>query len=214
MMIELKGVSKRRGGRLVLSGIDLALKAGERWCVLGASGSGKTTLLRLIAGLEAPDEGEIICDGVLASAAAGVAIPPCERQLAFVFQTPALWPHMTALENVAFGLGRSDVGAAREALRETGAEFLADRFPGQLSGGEQRCVEIARALAVKPQTLLLDEPFTHLDREWKRRLILTVETFLSHTRAALVHVTHDPEEAEILACRILRLREGRFEYSS
>jgi len=208
-MIELKGVSKRRGARWVMNRLDLRLKAGERWCVLGASGSGKTTLLRLIAGLEAPDEGEIICDSALASSAAGIIIPPCNRKLAFVFQTPALWPHMTALENVAFGLKNSDTATAQTALRETGGEALANRLPGQLSGGEQRCVEIARALAVKPRVLLLDEPFTHLDSQWKRRLLQTVDHYLALAGAALVHVTHDPDEAKILGCRILRLCDGR-----
>ncbi|MCX7934200.1 MAG: ATP-binding cassette domain-containing protein, partial [Planctomycetota bacterium] len=192
-MLELKGVSKQRGERWVLSEIDLCLKAGERCCILGASGSGKTTLLRLIAGLELPDQGEIVCRGALASTAAGIIIPPCDRQLAFVFQTPALWPHMTALENVAFGLRRNRAAEALAVLREVGGESLASRRPGQMSGGEQRCVEIARALAVQPRLLLLDEPFTHLDSEWKKRLLQTVDGYLARSGAALVHVTHAPD---------------------
>ncbi len=207
--LRVRGVRHSLGGRRVLTAVDLDVAPGECLVVLGPSGSGKTTLLRLIAGLEAPDAGEILLGDAVVSGP-DTLVAPHERSLGFVFQTPALWPHMTVAQNVAFGLERAAVAAGRvsDLLAAMEIDDLARRYPDQISGGEARRVALARALAPEPQLLLLDEPLTNLDRALKTRLLELMGRLVVHHATAL-HVTHDEDEAAALGDRVVRLTEGK-----
>lgn len=213
-MIELRGVTKRFGDTVAVEGVSMTLARGASVAALGPSGSGKTTLLRLIAGLETPDEGEALLDGEVASRP-GWVLAPHLRGMGFVFQQPALWPHMSVARNVAFGLGglpREQADARLdEALEQTGLTALRDRLPGQLSGGEARRVALARALAPRPDWLLMDEPLTNLDTEAKDGMLELIAQVVGETEAGLVYVTHDESEASRIAERVVRLRDGRLE---
>ena len=206
--LELRGLAKAYGTVKVLEGLALTVPSGGRAVVLGPSGSGKTTLLRLIAGLDLPDAGEVLLDGAVMSAP-GWATPPSVRNVGMVFQTPALWPHMTAAENIRFGLGRLERGAARQRVEALLAalelEGLAERYPHELSGGEARRVALARALAPQPALLLLDEPLTNLNLALKAKVHAVLEAHLAAQQPTLVYVTHDPAEAEALGGQVLTL---------
>lgn len=209
--LRLQGVSHHLGGRRVLAGVNLDVAAGECLVVLGPSGSGKTTLLRLIAGLEAPDAGEILLGDAVVSGP-DTLVAPHERSLGIVFQTPALWPHMTVAQNISFGLHDREGAAGRvsELLAAMGIGDLASRYPDQISGGEARRVALARALAPRPRLLLLDEPLTNLDGELKERLLGLLHR-LVRSRATVLHVTHDEDEAAAVGDRIVRLAAGSLE---
>lgn len=212
--LEVAGLGRRRAGRAILSGVSFALEEGRVAGVLGPSGSGKTTLLRLIAGLEVPDEGEVLLNGRLASRPGEVRIPPRERGIGLVPQGYALWPHLDAFENAAFALRARGVAEdetrrrAMEMLESLGAAALSRRRPAELSGGEQQRVALARALVARPRLLLLDEPLTGLDapaREEARRVLARA---LRTAGAAAVVVTHDHCEALAVCDRLLLLFDG------
>lgn len=206
--IDIRGVAKAFGSVAVLEHVSLAVAPEERLVIVGPSGCGKTTLLRLIAGLDAPDAGEIWLDGQQASSPERI-IPPHMRNIGMAFQAPALWPHMTVWDNIAFGLTRLNKNEIRdriqEALEHLGLERLARRYPHQISGGEARRVALARALAPRPAILLLDEPLTHLNPELKQKVLVVIQTHLERYRPVLVYVTHDHDEAHLIASRIVRL---------
>lgn len=213
-MIEVRDVTKRFGKTTALASVSVTLARGERLSVLGPSGSGKTTLLRLIAGLETPDAGDVLLDGELASRP-GWALAPHLRSIGFVFQQPTLWPHMSVARNVAFGLGEmprepADARLA-EALEATGLTGLRDRLPGELSGGEARRVALARALAPRPDWLLMDEPLANLDIEAKDEMLALIASVAQETSAGLIYVTHDESEAARISTRVVRLRDGRLQ---
>lgn len=199
-MISLDLVAKSFGDRAILNRVSLDIGPGSQCAITGVSGCGKTTLLRLVAGLDTPDEGAIHIDGELASAAGAIVLPPHRRSVGFVFQTPALWPHMTVAQNILFGLGGLTKNAADDRLRcmmsETGTLHLANRFPEALSGGEQRRVAIARTLAPEPRILLMDEPLTSLDHQSKKELAVLIRDMTLNRAVTLIYVTHDEEEAE------------------
>lgn len=211
-MIQLRHLTRRFGPVTAVRDVSLDIAQAASVAILGPSGSGKTTLLRLIAGLEMPDEGEIRIGGRLASRP-GWLLPPHQRGIGFVFQAPALWPHMTVAQNVLFGLQQVPRPHAQarlaEILEQTALSTLAARFPAQLSGGEARRVSLARALAPRPKYLLMDEPLTNLDLALKAELLSLVQHTARATGAALVYVTHDPDEAAQISGRILTLRDGR-----
>jgi iron(III) transport system ATP-binding protein len=211
-MIRVQDLGKRYGGVRALDGVSFEAGAGERLALLGPSGSGKTTLLRVVAGLELPDAGQIfIWDRLVSEPGRGV--PPHLRGIGFVFQASTLWPHMSVRGNIAYGLA----GWPREQMRARLAELieqmslqgLESRFPAQLSGGEARRVELARALAPKPSTLLMDEPLTNLDPELKTRLLDLIRGSAEREGATLMYVTHVAEEAESIADRVLQIAQGR-----
>ncbi|WP_300318971.1 ATP-binding cassette domain-containing protein [Accumulibacter sp.] len=206
--IELRGVGKRFGATPVLSAIDLSIAAAEFCVFVGPSGCGKSTLLRLLAGLEDPSEGEIEIDGLLVN-----ALPPARRNVAMVFQSYALYPHMTVHQNMVFGLQHRQLPAGEvtrriaEAVRILQLDGLLQRRPKELSGGQRQRVAIARAIVRQPKVFLFDEPLSNLDAA------LRVQTRLEIARlhrtlgsASMVYVTHDQVEAMTLADRIVLLQ--------
>ena len=203
-LLELKGIRKRFGELAVLRGVDLALYPGEILALLGPSGCGKTTLLRVVAGLEVPDAGRVFLEGREIT-----ALPPEKRGIGFVFQDYALFPHLTALGNVAFGLkGKDRLARARKALERVGMTLFQDRRPGELSGGQQQRVALARALAPGPKLVLLDEPFSSLGA-WRRAASQGEGgKVLRETGTAALLVTHDQEEALSFADRLGVMRGG------
>jgi len=211
-MIEVRHLTRRFGAVTGVDAVSFAMADGERVALLGPSGSGKTTLLRLIAGLDHADSGDVIVDGELASGP-GTMVPPHERRIGFVFQSPALWPHMTVAAQVAFGLRGLSTAAIRQrvddVLAQVSLDGLGSRYPHELSGGQARLAALARTLAPRPRHLLLDEPLANLDAALKDRLIDTIDGILRRERCSLLYVTHDGGEAARLATRVLRIEGGR-----
>jgi len=215
-VLELDGVSKSFGPECVIDDLSLAVGEGEIMTLLGPSGCGKTTTLRLVAGLERPDEGVVKLHGETVSGP-DTHVPPENRGVGVVFQEFALFPHLTAGENVAFGL--QDVPAAdREArvaelLDLVGLESRADAYPDELSGGQQQRVALARALAPEPAVVLLDEPFSNLDVDLRVEMREEVRRILKTAGVTAVSVTHDQEEALSISDRVAVVNDGCIEQS-
>jgi iron(III) transport system ATP-binding protein len=194
----------------ILDDVSLAVQRGEFFAFLGPSGSGKTTLLRLIAGFGTPGAGRILIGGRDVG-----RLPPWSRQVGMVFQSYALWPHMTVAENVAFGLERRRRPRAEiarrvsEALALVGLTALAGRRPAQLSGGQQQRVALARTLVIEPEVLLLDEPLSNLDAKLRLEMRAELRRLQRKLGLTAIYVTHDQEEANAVADRIAVLHEGR-----
>jgi thiamine transport system ATP-binding protein len=205
-MLTIAEVTVRFGERAVLDRVSLSVDDGERVAVLGPSGSGKSTLLRVVAGIVAPDSGRVVLDG-----ADVTDLPTHRRGVGMVFQDEQLFPHLSVLDNVAFGLRVA--GMPRPARRERAVELLAivglDGFGTRridaLSGGERKRVALARSLAPRPRLLLLDEPLSGLDRELHDRLAAEVAEILTATATTALWVTHDPGEAAAVADRTVQL---------
>jgi putative spermidine/putrescine transport system ATP-binding protein len=210
--LEIRQASKSFGVAKVLDGVDLAVAKGEFVSLLGPSGCGKTTLLRIVAGLLSADRGHVMLDGADISAR-----PPHHRDVGVVFQSYALFPHLTVAENVAFGLHAK--GASTSSIQPTVAKFLdlvhmaafADRSVKALSGGQQQRVAVARALAVGPKLLLLDEPFSALDRKLRETMQIELKRLLRELGTTAVFVTHDQDEALIMSDRIAVMNAGLIE---
>jgi iron(III) transport system ATP-binding protein len=211
-LLQVDGVSFSYGSRAVVSDVGLSVSTGEIVAVLGHSGCGKSTLLRLIAGLERPDDGRILVQGRSVADERGV-LPPEQRGLGLVFQEDALFPHMSVLDNVAFGVRGVSAAERREraatALARLGLAEKARDFPHQLSGGEQQRVAVARALAPRPALVLMDEPFSRLDSDLRRAIRENVMSALRETGVGVVLVTHDAEEAMASADRLVLMAKGR-----
>ena len=212
MSIIAKGVSRRFGDFVALDDVSLEIPSGSLTALLGPSGSGKSTLLRVVAGLERPDSGTVVIDGRDAT-----ALPPQRRGVGFVFQHYAAFKHMTVRENVAFGLKvrrrpKAEVRRRVDELLElVQLPGLADRYPAQLSGGQRQRMALARALAVEPQVLLLDEPFGALDARVRKELRAWLRRLHDEVHVTTVFVTHDQEEAMEVADRIVVINHGRVE---
>jgi len=214
--VELKNLSKRYGGAVAVDGVSLHIEHGQLVCLLGPSGCGKTTTLRLIAGFIEPSAGEIVVgDKVLSSPAR--TVPPEGRNMSMIFQSYALWPHMTVAENVAYGLKIRRLDAATIAaklkaiLSTTRLEPLAERYPGELSGGQQQRVSLARALVVEPETLLLDEPLSNLDANLREEMRFEIRRLHDAYRYTTVYVTHDQSEAMTTADVVAVMNGGHIE---
>jgi iron(III) transport system ATP-binding protein len=214
--VELRGLTKRYGPLAVVDDVSLRIEHGLLVCLLGPSGCGKTTTLRLIAGFVEPTAGEIaVGDRVVSSTAR--TLPPEQRNMSMIFQSYALWPHMTVTENVAYGLTLRKLDKALIArkvqtiLAVTKLEALAARYPGELSGGQQQRVALARALIVEPETLLLDEPLSNLDANLREEMRFEVRRLHDEYRYTTVYVTHDQSEAMTTADVIAVMNAGRIE---
>jgi iron(III) transport system ATP-binding protein len=216
-LLELSRVGKRFGADrpAAVDGLTLSLEAGRILALLGPSGCGKTTTLRLIAGLEAPDAGQISIGGRIVARAGTAGVPPEERGVGVVFQDYALFPHLTVEANVAFGVSRLPRAERRtrvaRMLALVGLEEFATRYPHELSGGQQQRVAAARALAPEPTLLLLDEPFSNLDADLRSQMRDEVQKILRTTGTTAIFVTHDQEEAFTIADEVGVLNEGRLE---
>ncbi|GAB4059514.1 ABC transporter ATP-binding protein [Uliginosibacterium sediminicola] len=212
IQLQIRELSHHYGSKQVLDAIQIELMAGEILALVGPSGCGKSTLLRLIAGLEELQTGEIRLDGEVVAAPYRQRAAE-QRQIGMVFQDFALFPHLSLLDNVAFGLGKLPAAQRRtQALAMLARVGLAERAadaPHMLSGGQQQRVALARALAPQPRLLLLDEPFSNLDVRLRHRLRQETQQLLRDMRCASILVTHDPEEAMYMADRIALLRDGR-----
>ncbi|MFD1645307.1 ABC transporter ATP-binding protein [Haloarchaeobius litoreus] len=213
-VLELDDVSKAYGSELVIDGLSLSVREGEILTMLGPSGCGKTTTLRLIAGLERPDRGGIRLNGERVSGGGSFVVPE-QRGVGVVFQEFALFPHMTAAENVAFGLTDMDDEATAERVDEmldlVGLQSHRDAHPDELSGGQQQRIALARSLAPEPKMLLLDEPFSNLDVDLRVEMREEVRRILKEAGVTAVSVTHDQEEAMSISDRVAVMSEGQIE---
>ena len=210
--VELRNVHKRFGTHEVIHGIDLAVRDREFVAFVGPSGSGKSTLLRLIAGLETISEGEILIDGQPVE-----NVPPAKRGLAMVFQSYALYPHMTVAENMSFSLRLAGIpkqereAKVREVARVLEMEALLDRKPHALSGGQLQRVALGRAMVRQPKAFLLDEPLSNLDAALQAQMRLELVRLHRELKTTMIYVTHDQTEAMTMADRIVVLNDGRVE---
>ena len=214
--VELRGLTKRFGPLAVVDDVSLRIDHGQLICLLGPSGCGKTTTLRLIAGFLEPTAGEIhVGDRMVSSPAR--TLPPEQRNMSMIFQSYALWPHMTVAENITYGLrlrkmDRGTVAKKLNAILETTKlEILAQRYPGELSGGQQQRVALARALVVEPQTLLLDEPLSNLDANLREEMRFEIRRLHDEYRYTTVYVTHDQSEAMTTADLIAVMNGGKID---
>jgi iron(III) transport system ATP-binding protein len=212
--VTIKGLSMRYGDVGAVDGLDLRVEPGELVALLGPSGCGKTTTLRLVAGFLKPEAGEIwVGDRCLSSPA--TVIPPERRRMAMIFQSYALWPHMTVDQNVTYGLRFTTAPKAdrerrvREILRAVQLEGYGSRYPGELSGGQQQRVAVARALVVEPEILLLDEPLSNLDANLREEMRFEIRRLHETFGITTLYVTHDQAEAMVISDRVAVLQHGR-----
>jgi iron(III) transport system ATP-binding protein len=214
--VELRDLTKRFGPVTVVDNVALRIDHGQLICLLGPSGCGKTTTLRLIAGFLEPTSGEIRVGDRLVSSAART-LPPEQRKMSMIFQSYALWPHMTVADNIIYGLrlrklDRDTIAKKlKSILQTTKLEILAERYPGELSGGQQQRVALARALVVEPETLLLDEPLSNLDANLREEMRFEIRRLHDEYRYTTVYVTHDQSEAMTTADLIAVMNGGKID---
>ena len=210
--IELKNLYKCFQKVVAVNRIQLAVDQGEMLTLLGPSGCGKTTTLRCIAGLETPEEGDIVIDGK--SVLSPAVVPSAKRGIGMVFQNYAVWPHMRVYNNVVYGLKLQGVSKeeirknARQVIDLVGLEGLENRYPGQLSGGQQQRVALARALVRNPKVLLLDEPLSNLDAKLREKMRFEIKSLVQRMGITSVYVTHDQAEAMVISDRIAVMHSG------
>lgn len=211
--LKMEGVTRRFPGAShpAVDAVDLEIKRGHIASLVGPSGSGKTTILRLLAGLESPERGQIFIDGRLVSSISPPTwIAPEKRGVGMVFQEDTLLPHLTAQDNVGFGLGRKNrKERVSRILSLVGLEDLAGRYPHQLSGGQKQRVALARALVRRPSAILLDEPFSSLDKDLRRSMRLEVARIVKEAGATAVMVSHDQEDALSMSDQVAVIKDGR-----
>jgi iron(III) transport system ATP-binding protein len=217
--VELRGLTKRYGPLAVVDNVSMLIEHGTLVCLLGPSGCGKTTTLRLVAGFIEPSEGEIrVGERVVSSPQR--TLPPERRNMSMIFQSYALWPHMTVAENIMYGLKLRKIDSATiknkldGILTTTRLAPLAQRYPGELSGGQQQRVALARALIVEPETLLLDEPLSNLDANLREEMRFEVRRLHDAFRYTTIYVTHDQSEAMTTADLICVMNAGKIEQAA
>jgi iron(III) transport system ATP-binding protein len=210
--IKIENLLKKFGNTVAVNHIHLEIEKGEMLTLLGPSGCGKTTTLRCIAGLERPDDGDILIDGQPMFSKGFV--PPSQREIGMVFQNYAVWPHLRVFDNVAYGLKLQKFPRqvikekVTEALESVGLTGLGKRYPGQLSGGQQQRVALARALVRNPKVLLLDEPLSNLDAKLRERMRFEIKSLVRRMNMTAVYVTHDQAEAMVISDRIAVMEAG------
>ncbi len=214
-MIALTNIKHLYGTKEVISDLSLLIEANKLTCLLGGSGSGKTTILRLIAGLEAPNNGEITIDNTTVSESGEVLVPPHKRDIGFIFQDLALWPHFTIYKNIAFGLEERKATNVKEKVLKI-LEFFnlsdsIEKFPHQLSGGQKQLVAIARSLVLKPKILIMDEPLANLDVKLKRKILEHIKKLKDEFDLTIIYVTHDHREAFAISDKIIVMDKGEIE---
>lgn len=211
-ILAIEKVERRFGDVAALDGVSFEIAAGEIVCLVGHSGCGKSTLLRVIAGVDEVDAGAVALDGRVVSGD-GVFVEPEHRNIGFMFQDYALFPHLTARQNIGFGLramGRKDAAArVEDVIARLGIEALAERYPHMLSGGEQQRIALARALAPQPHVLLMDEPFSNLDRGLRDTIRRETLALLRTLGTTAIVVTHDPEEALAIGDKVVLMHKGK-----
>ncbi len=213
--IRIKNLTKKFGKVIAVNNITLAVESGTFLTLLGPSGCGKTTLLRCVAGLEEPDDGEIyIGDKLVFSYSKGVSLPPGKRELGLVFQNYALWPHMKVDKNITFALEIQKLGKeemkqrVKEALAEVKMEGYEDRYPREMSGGQQQRIALARMLAYRPKVFLMDEPLSNLDARLRMDMRAELKRLHFSSGATTIYVTHDQVEALTMSSYIAVMKEG------
>jgi iron(III) transport system ATP-binding protein len=213
--VTLSHVTKRFGAVTAVNDLDLRIGDGECFSMLGPSGCGKTTTLRMLAGFEDLDEGEIrVGERVFSNSARKFYLPPEQRDFGMVFQAFAVWPHLDIFANVAFplqikGLGRAEIQErTRKALRETGLLKVEHAYPAELSGGEKQRIALARAIAINPQVMLLDEPLSNLDPKLREEMRFEIKDLQRRLGFTIVFVTHDQAEAMAISDRMLVMKDG------
>jgi ABC-type Fe3+/spermidine/putrescine transport system ATPase subunit len=213
--VDVRNVRKQFATHLALDGATLDAAPRESLAILGPSGCGKTTLLRLIAGLDVPDAGEIWLDGVQVAGPGRSLVAPHRRRIGFVFQDLALWPHLTVHKTLQFVLDSQRVPRSeqdsliRDALRLVRIDLFADRYPHELSGGEQQRAALARAMVGRPRLLLLDEPFSGLDADLRSAMRSELARLQHELAITSIYVTHEREDAAVLADRVIEMKAGR-----
>ena len=214
-MIKLDEVFHNYKDKEVLKNLSMKIETNRLTCLLGGSGCGKTTILRLIAGLEIPIKGKIFINNKLVTENTTVILPPHKRNIGFVFQDLALWPHFTVFKNIAFGLTEKKEtnieNTVLNMLEFFSLENYTNKYPHHLSGGQQQLVAIARALVLKPNILLLDEPLANLDVKLKRKILEYIKILKEKFDLTIVYVTHDHREAFSIADKIVVMDEGQIE---
>jgi iron(III) transport system ATP-binding protein len=212
--VSLHGLTKKFTGMAAVDDLNLEIKDGEFVSLLGPSGCGKTTTLRLVAGFLQPDGGEIRVDGNVISSPS-LLIPPERRNMSMIFQSYAVWPHMTVFQNIAYGLKfkklakQATLEKVERLLRVVHLEALKERYPGELSGGQQQRVALARALVVEPQILLLDEPLSNLDANLREEMRFEIRRLHEEFGITTIYVTHDQGEAMVASDRIAVMNKGK-----
>jgi len=216
--IRIKNLYKRYGKVIAVDHLSLEVDSGDFVVLLGPSGCGKTTLLRCIAGLEEPEEGEIIINGkVVFSSSKGISLPPGKRRLGMVFQSYALWPHMTVYENVVYGLKINKMPPekirqrAEEVLNAVSMQNLGNRYPSELSGGQQQRVALARLIATDPPIFLMDEPLSNLDARLRMDMRAEIKRLQYEKGSTTLYVTHDQIEALTMATKVVVMNNGKIE---
>lgn len=212
VFLEVKNITKQfvSANRAALAAVSFSAEREQLLALVGASGSGKTTMLRILAGLESPDQGEVCIGGNVLTRDSKILFPPERRNMGFVFQNHALFPHLSVHDNVAFGLPKTSHREERVAdlLDLVDMADFASRYPHELSGGEQQRIALVRALAPQPDLLLMDEPFSSLDQSLRRELRDETRRLIRQQGATTIMVTHDAEDALAVADQVVVLREG------
>jgi ABC-type Fe3+/spermidine/putrescine transport system ATPase subunit len=216
-MIKLNNITHSYDTNPVLQNLFLNIEANQLTCLLGGSGCGKTTILRLISGLEIPQIGEVVIEDKTVTENGQILIPPHQRNIGFIFQDLALWPHFTVYKNVAFGLIERNEKNVKDTvfkmLNFFGLQEQSRKYPHQLSGGQKQLVAISRSLVLKPKILLMDEPLSNLDVKLKRKILEHIKKLKQNFNLTIIYVTHDHKEAFAIADKIVVLDKGEIEDS-
>jgi len=215
-IIQLQNISFSYSDKQILQNFSIGIENNALTCLLGSSGCGKTTILRLIAGLEIPDKGEIYIENKKVSTKGKIIIPPHQRNLGYIFQDLALWPHFTIYDNIAFGLKERKTPEIKEKVFEI-LEFFNlsehyTKYPHQLSGGQKQLSALARSLVLKPKILLMDEPLSNLDVKLKQKMLAHIRNLKEKmSELSIIYVTHDHKEAFNIADKVVVLNKGKIE---